>query len=335
MSFDRRIPLPTLDNLPFIDSEFLIVRMSGLSQPAGVDEQPWPDMVDESFLASLNLLSRQTAIDLFSAIKPSFHGATVRSLEDLQVLAGDLTTNYRTRAAYEGRPRDFTEGHMQAYILTLAEYSKEIDWRRVATLFNRSSEDQRDALDAFFWEFKRIDLQDLMRKKGPDLKLPDGLRTNKSRTGLDGREIYCEIANKWLVDDAFSRQFRVIFRDAISCACTEVGSGGTIEMAIAKATAFAIMREKRYPACTSGTLGSILVRYKGDLVANANLLRSLEMDVDDDRQPSPSNTGGLIWNEPPSSVMPKERFRKSLRKVEKMFDITWSKVRHLEEDLGM
>jgi macrodomain Ter protein organizer (MatP/YcbG family) len=322
------IPLP--ENLPLIDKAFSYAAIH--KEENEWDLETWPGVIGDDLVAALEspIVSKLLAI-LYPAVK----GVVVKSLEDLALCAQNNKAKFLEDADDENENVEgFTDEHLQAFLLQRATYAKHIiDWRNLARLFNESSPQEQAAIDLFFWEFHRLAFQDLFKHKGLDLPVPAALLEN-IETRKDGDEtfIHCKLADFWLRDDAFCRQFHVSSVENLTNSITTIGYAGTLEQAIAKASLYAMDKvpfEQKINKlgniiAVGGRPNSITIWLDREVVAKAD--RKVVGNPGEQR---------LLWGKCTSNRITDNQFKKALYSTEKLLGVQWSKAYHLEDALGL
>lgn len=347
MTSAKTITIPLADNLPFINTRFQDAAVKEEDEAHGMDGEVWPGMIGDDLVATLDAFDTSTFSALMTALSPAVNKSTIRSRKDLEVAADQNGNSYRGYFVEEGDFDDFSDEQLQVWLLKSCAYPKDIDWRVVVSIFNESTPDQQKAIDAFFWEFRRLNLESLTKPGGLVLKVPESLYSNDTRS-VDGKaQVFCKIAQEWMPDDKFHTQFSVTYTDGLANAVTIIGYAGTCEQAIAKATAFTRSndgpidvktqiqkdgtRKVVSPIAGKRVAGTVSISFGNVRVASADLERSVEVESDQ----YASAGCKLAWGERKAGPLSEQQFRRALWSVEKLIGVRWSKVHHLENDLGM
>lgn len=326
MTDATKIEIPLPENLPVIDKAF---AYSNVGQEEEWDLETWPGMIGDDLVICLQWPGTSK---LLAILQPTIRGFVVKSLEDLALCAQNNKAKFMEEAGDEN-VEGFTDKHIQAFLLQRATYPKHIDWRSTARLFNESPPKEQKEIDWFFWEFHRCMFEDLLKHKGLDLPVPAVLFAN-IETRQDGDEtfIHCKLADAWLRDDSFCRQFHVSTTEAVTNTITHIGYAGTLEQAIAKASLYAMDKtpfEQQVNAlgnllAVGGRPRSITIRLDREIIATA-----------DHKTIGLSWGRGLRWGNCSSDRITDQQFKKALYSTEKLLGVQWSKAYHLEDALGL
>lgn len=328
MTETTKIEIPHPENLPVIDKVF---AYSNVGEEEGWDLETWPAMIGDDLVVSLQWPGLSKLLEI---LEPTTCGVVVKSLEDLALCAQNNRAKFLEEAGDENTD-GFTDEHLQAFLLQrVTTYPKHIDWRSLARLFNESSPQEQKEIDGFFWEFHRCMFEDLLKHKGLNLPVPAVLLAN-NETRQDGGEtfIHCKLADAWLRDDAFFRQFHVSTTEAVTSTITNIGYAGTLEQAIAKASLYAmdevtLIEKSDIPLgnllAASGRPCTITIRLDRDIIAQA-----------DHKTIGLSWGRGLRWGSCTSERISDGQFKKALYSTEKLLGVRWSKAYHVEDALGL
>lgn len=335
------IALPSPEDLPFINEWFEKSAQKVEDDRHQLDAALWPGMVGDDLIENLKTLSTETFSRLFKALRPTVEDRLIQTHKDLESVTRDKGEPYHAYFVEEGDFDDFSDEQLQIWMLYSAKYPKDIDWRKVATLFNESPDDQRKAISDFLWEFRRLEIKSLLGQKGMDLPLPDDLFSIKSRI-VDGEDqLFCEMTQQWLRDDVFHSRFEVAYTQGFHAGVA--GYAGTLQQAIGKAIAYvqsmdsqismpeAEMSEFIRKNSQMPVNGQVSINYEGKRAVAGDLSRTLQTLTDS----SAAQLNKLSWGERQSGPFSEQYLRKALWSTEKLFGLEWSKVRHLESDLGM
>lgn len=343
MSTPKIIAIPLPENLPFINTWFQDVTVKAEDEAHGMDPESWPGIIGDGLVETIKAVETNTLTSLLTALRPSVNKSLILSGKDLEIAAQNNGSSYREYFVDEGDYDDFTDEQLQVWLLKSCAYPKDIDWRVVVSLYNDSSTDQQQAIDNFFWEFRRLSLDSLTNAGGWMLNVPESLYSNDTHS-VDGKEqVFCKVAGEWMPDDKFHTQFFVTSKDGLTNTIDKVGYAGTIEQAIAKATLFTqshngFIRDPitgkpkvLSPEAVARVTGTVSIRFGDVLVAEAELIRRVEKDPD----LGTAQDCKLAWGDRKAGPISERQFRKALWSTEKLIGVQWSKVHHLENDLGM
>lgn len=346
MSFPKTVTVPLPENLRFIDRTFLEAKLSTDNSDHQMDFASWPGMIGDDLIHTLGLLSLETAELIYSVIKPKIGDKTVHTPKDLTRITHDSGESFREYFVIDGDMDDFSDEQLQAFLLIGAQFEKIADWRKIARYYNDAPDDQKLAINTFFWEFRRLGLESLMSKTGLALPMPDALLSKNTKT-VDGEVfVHCNLAKDWVRDDLFYRQYKISSTNSISNTATTIAYAGTLEQAIARATQFALSKNGpvldktgKPKVLSDSALNISMTKLSINLdsgsfnttVSTADLVRNVKVLPD-------STTVldcKLSWGPGKSPVIREKAFRSALYATEKLFGVQWSKVHNLENELGL
>lgn len=359
MATDRYDPLkiPSLHDYPFISAAFsrtIAEFKNADGQMISTDVSGERRLKDRNFnghgtvkheqMAPIHGMTDQTFESLFGLLKPSVKGKLIRSKTDLETLA-----------AIELKDDLATLDQMASYLLFGANLSPNIQWAKVAHLFNESTNDQKEAIYHYFGEYKNRVLSWLFELNPKITELPESLQESFESKEQDGvTYLYSESLQKWLRDDRFHQQYRVDIVITRMNAITLAATAPTLAQAIAKATLYVLDGEYELDCyhCT--------IRQSGLPVAHAEF-HSLNSDHDKiidyaerpikliwqadnlgfgqqyidnmiNKGTTQAQMNAMLQNYAPVT---EKTFIKTLFAVEKALGVTWNKVARLEDELGL
>ena len=333
------VPLP--ENLPFINDWFVQSAQKVEDDRSAMDADVWPGMVGKDLIKSMSCLSPTTYSGLFEALRPTVYKKLILTPKDLEDVSVEKSAFLRELYLEDDDFEYFSHDQLKVWLLYSAKYPNDIDWRKVATLYNESPDDQRQAINDFLWDFRRLEIHSLLDQKGLDLPLPESLRSNRSRSVGGEEQLFCEMTQQWLRDDVFHSRFEVVYTQGFHAGVA--GYAGTLQQAIAKAIAYvqsmdsqislpeADMSEFIRKNTQLPVNGQVRINYEGKRVVAGDLSRTFNTLTDS----SAAQLNKLSWGERQSGPFSEQYLRKALWSTEKLFGLQWSKVRHLEDDLGM
>lgn len=357
MSLPPFIDVPLPENLPFIDSKFREARQistvtwqrSGSSLLSTKDESTnlpkTPGTVGDDVLKAFAALSQHNFETILPIIKPTISGSTILTAKDLETITRQSTKGFREYFVIDSDYDGFTHDQLKAFLLIGANLEKHVDWRKIATLYNDSPDDQKAAINAFFVNICLIGIEPLLGA-GSALQLPDALRSTETKEIAGEVYVHCDIANDWVRDDLFHRQFKVTTTLSYSKEPTVIAYAGTLEQAIARATVYTLGKNgvildaegnpKIIDKPQKQTSCALCIYFETDttsrVVAIANLRRNLKtlpdslMELDCRLEWGPAKMLGPFTE---------QSFRKALYATEKLLGVSWSKALHLEDALGL
>jgi hypothetical protein len=357
MSVPRLITVPLPEQLPFIDSKFSESKQISTvtwKRSGGLlctDEEPgknlpkWPGMVGDDVLYTIAALSQENFEAILSVIRPNISGSTILNTNDLDKITRQSSKGFREYFVIDEDHDNFTDDQLKVFLLIGANFEQHADWRKIARLYNAAPDDQKNAMSEFFVNLRLFGLEELM-SAAPDMKVPEALLSTKTKE-IDGDVyVHCDIAKDWVRDDRFHRQFKVTMTLSFSQEPTVIAYAGTLEQAIARATAYTLGKNgvildadgkpKVIDKPQKQTSGAVCIYFETDtssrVVAIANLRRHLKTLPDSITE----SDCRLEWG-PAKTLEPftDQGFRKALFATEKLLGVSWSKAFHLEDALGL
>lgn len=331
MSISSQIDTPSIENLPMIDRAFAELRRQHREDKWQADI--WPDVVGDDLTKAFDAIDPTVMADLFKSMQPTVRGKLIQSHHDL---AG-FTQFSREQFLDEWEDEDlceYSDKHLQMYLLQRAIYPDLIDWRAVTDVVNACSAEQKGAIDQFFFEFHRIEVERLLTTKSMALAVPSSLYS-KNEVRQDGDEIFvlCKVANTWMRDVEFYRQFEVSALDEVTGDHGIVGYAGTLEQAMAKATLFAL---SKHQSATNqiDPFGKLNVAGGRPLTLRLRRRHSLIgiADLKNLNTPIPCS---LEWSLVKNGAIDEKVIRSALYAAEKAMGVQWSKARDLEAAMGL
>jgi hypothetical protein len=366
-----RMTVPSLENYPFINVMFH-KDFAGFSDAAGEARAPdvdsfdqmageffeHPNSVQNEQMAPIQAMNDVTFNTLFSLLKPTFDSHDIRTKAGLEAAAISRMTNVvQDEEDYYG---PFTCEQLQAYMIFCADKTKNVQWAKVAALYNESAPDQQDALLQYFLSHHDIDLPDLLETTGPAITLPECVREEfQTKTKHGDTYHFSELKQRWLRDDRFHQQYRIDIVLTSLNARYLIGGAPTLDQAIAKASLCVIGDEY-----SAGNWRVDILRFAepvahAEVVAGKGILTKLKWNLDqlgadasyvqgiengakrslntfkrekDKIMGDVARLKELVDTPPP---VPQKEFREALYRVEKALGLQWAKAHDLEDALGL
>lgn len=254
---------------------------------------------------------------------------------------------YRTKAELAGsiagiEHPDDTDGHhaamLQTAVLHHSTVSSNIHWGRLANLYNESTPDQQEAISGFFLRVRNRCLEDLMKVPGPTFELPASLHEEfASKVEQGDRLIYSETSQKWLREDLFHNRYRVEGFHSGKNQIFLLATAPTLTQAIAKLTLFT-----QHIHAPTHSMSEFCVVLDGEYVADGLFKRDFgkkpQAFLTALKTPVKTqwNLNDDVWDDEPGSPrISRTDFTKILFATEKALGLQWSKVRKLEDELGL
>jgi hypothetical protein len=306
-----------------------------------------PYMVQAKQMAPIEAMSNETFEKLFAILKPAINGRPISSKYDLEVIA---TSQEWLHLLTE---RTFSMHQMGSYLLFNADLSPNVQWAKVAQLFNNSEPDQKEAILQYFEEYKNRSLRWLLELTAMPVEIPSSLLESfESKEAGDDTYLYSNELERWLRDDRFYQQYRIDMVIKGGTSRHLIATAPTLKQAIAKATAHVKNGEfipdqwcfeihhNGLPVANallqtiSDKLPSNFVKRPVKLIWNREDLGVSNDYLDKIRKSGTTRTkiDAMLRNAIPIEA---KAFVKTLFAVEKALGVTWSKVAKLEDELGL
>lgn len=238
---------PSIEAYPYIKLLFLHINI-GVPTDTEASHAEWfcvgtddlyekslfetPADVTSNIMAPLAALSDETFAALCREIRPELFGTTILYKQDLSVLAA------REFHRYANNKHEFSLDQLQCYMMFHALPNTDVQWAKIAELYNRSNEQQQEALVQFFTLNRNRNLVQLLTMPAPNLALPSSLdKTFNSKIEDGDTYLFSEEKNTWLREDIFMTQFSVHLKD-IEGTHSILASAPTIDLALAKSIAY-------------------------------------------------------------------------------------------------
>lgn len=282
-------------------------------------------------LEPLMVMTDQTFERLCDILEPfDSYGQAYRTKEELAALAGGPKTS------------DDSAGHQaamrQTAVLHYSTLSSNIHWGSLANLYNESTNDQQEAISNFFIRVRNRCLEDLMKIPGPTFELPSSLHKEfPSKVEQGERLLYSESRQKWLREDLLHNRYRVEGFNSSRNQLFLLATAPTLAQAIAKLSLFT--KAIHAPSFRIGEFGIYLDgNYVADGMFKREIGRTPQQFLTAMKEPVKIqwNLNDDVWDEEPESQrISRADFTKLLFATEKALGLQWSKVRKLEDELGL
>lgn len=246
----------------------------------------------------------------------------------------------------------YSPTQLEAYLLARATFSKNIHWGDLVSFFNQSAEDQQQAISQYFEKYHGFDLEPLLASKAKAFELPESLQMPvETKTHKGCNYHYSEVLQKWLREDRYHQQYRVdIVSDVYR---TLIATAPTLSQALAKAIKH--FEENKYPIdfehceILQGGLRIAMATFesRGHDIAlsdyNPRLVKPVWLldDLGAEKEITEKKTELCLTDEQVEAMTKyttpiiKNDFIRTLFAVEKAVGVQWSKVKHLEDALGL
>lgn len=378
MRLPLTLPLPSCDDYPFMDA--YIKRQGNLDFARNLSLR---------YLKIYDAIGKKTFMSLCSLLSPELYGIKIRSKEQIDSISEKLLS---THLEYDVDDSPTSLEHFKAHIFFASKKTKNPSWKRIADLYNNSSNDQKAAIFLFFKEVVGVDILYLYEKKFNAITAPKSLTEDQKLLSIDGEEFICtEENNKWIRADLFKRKIEVIHHfDEIESSYEEgedvtytyrservVAFAGTLVEAIAKSTIFAktlksdenyfgdienhgdeivlmadetllggakVVINKNLNGDSDISLEWNLEHFRHDVAALEKMAQELSSEAAIESSWDNFSTAESLESEAKEirdrlkyskSNVPHNEFKKVLYQVESTLGVEWSKVKHLEDELGL
>jgi hypothetical protein len=362
---------PSLNDYPFINVMFH-KDFAGFTDATGEAMAPdvdsynqmasdyfdFPASVRNEHMAPILAMSDKTFEGITALLKPNLYDTDIRTKADLEALAFRKASSFVVDEENDCGP--YTSDQLQTYLMFHAYTTKNIQWAKVATLYNDSAPDQQEALLQYFLNVHDACLQDLLETTGPAITLPDSVREEFQTRSKNGDTYhFSDVKQKWLRDDRFHQQYRIDIVLTALNARYLIGGAPTLDQAIAKASL--CFKDDEYaagnwrvdiylfsdPVAHAEVIASkgVTTKLKWNLDqmgADATYIQGMKKyalrsinTFDSEKDKILANVArleSLIDTPPPVS---QKDFREALYRVEKALGLQWSKVHDLEDALGL
>lgn len=266
----------------------------------------------------LSRLSDSTFEALCQATSPKYFSNAILTKNDLFALAAQEFEFYNEDEEDNGHA---SLDQIASYLLFKCKRSEEVQWGRIAELYNDSTQDQQQALAYYFDRCENRDLLDLLSTRAPAFEMPTALQETFVSKKEHGETLTLDDeTGEWARNDLFENRYEVYLRDSEHFSML-LGTGPTEKTALAKAIAY--VRDSGEPA-----MSKVMLIRSNQVLADGNIEYR---NVDDLSQP----VGKPMVTWLPRHPQDLESLKKTIYTVEKALGIQWAKVRRLEDELGM
>lgn len=315
-----KVDVPALSDLPFIRIKYerlLLGKAADLPVDDDYDfERDYffnPASVAYEQANALQMLSDETFSALCQAMEPSFYDKPFRNKEELS----SITANqFDSMNEFEDDDGHATFEQVMSYILFKSRVSSDVRWDRIAELYNNSVESQKRALAFYFDKCENRNLLGMLSSKAPALSFPSEPTDTFEQKVENGETIFLDPEEKrWVREDRFMNQFEAYSMDSDNC-MSLIGTGPTLKSALGKAISYVRDNE-------GDDLRSVSIEKSRMHIARGTVAFTTGSN------PSP------IVNWPVTGGSSGRAFDTTLYAVEKSLGLHWSKVRRLEDELGL
>lgn len=314
-----RVDVPGLSDLPFIRGKYERL-LQGKNTPLNNDHEFERDFflnpisVPFEQATALEMLSAETFAALCAAMEPAYYDKPFRNKEELSAIAAQEFDSLSRLGS--GDDQAIFE-QVMSFILFKSRASDDVQWHKVAELYNNSQESQQHALAFYFDRCENRDLLDMLSTRAPAFSLPDDLNEDfESRVEGGETQSFDPGLKKWIREDQFANQF-----EAFVCYKTGgtmlIGTGPSLKNVLAKA--ISRVRDDQEYDLLNVTIHRFKIQIAEGRIVPAN-------GSDDEAQM-------IKW--PVDDGRHGNSFIKTLYAVEKSLGLQWSKTRRLEDELGM
>lgn len=280
MSHETVIRTPELADLLFIDKAFQTYR----DNPDTIFYTGNIENLTKQHVAAVHGLSDEVFFRLSSILDFASSGQRISGKETLSEMADKQLTRFSSHKRKQSASRD-----MEAFILLTARVNQSIDWRAVASLYNRSHPDDQAAIAEYFEVAFDLEIPRLLNIKAPDFAIPEAfIHHDQAVPHGDSLMVLDEKSGKWLKDFHFHQQLKVRAHITVSTRNDThtrfevLGAAGHLDTALAIANACVLKKLYVMPDAKKLTLHNICIIHDNKAIAQSDYVN-----------------GGLIWQSPP------------------------------------
>lgn len=373
-----QLPFPALSDYPIISIIFAEkvtgfvahdgnVKFAevGLRSKIASEQFNWPSEIQVNRLAPLEAMTEETFERMSSILKIKCEDWPIDRKVDLE-LYSQKRSQYVV--AQENGRDPFTRDQLEAYFLSKASFAQNIHWGQLASLYNESEPDQKEAIFEYFDKYHGLELEKLLSYKAQTVLIPGSVCEEYQTRDHNGETyLFSDGKGKWLRNDRFYQQYRIDITIENSHASYLLASAATLKEAVVKATLFVQAYEGFVDNC-----GRLEIYQSGVPIIHAEILEIAPSGAE-------KHSGKLRWdfenigpdqkhiegmkrycklatndndNKPEvqaleaditrldaliSATAPIEKARllSTVLDVEKALGLQWNKVYRLENDLGL
>lgn len=273
----------------------------------------------------VDALSDHTFENLIGKAELTINDVEIRTKVDLISAACNTRPEWDVCFNREGKA---TMEQLCAYLLYDHSSHLSIHWGQAVSLYNDSEPDQKDAILAFFEKFLNRPLETMLSVRFPE-PLPENIAPALEQKSIDGtRYVLPTVGDDWVREDQALNRFTVNgYRDRGRRKTYMIAGAATIDEAIAYATRYALEIQAK------DSIQLIAIDYLGEEICSARIVGM---------GPKPAGTWDhalpvrLEWNlEQLSTFIGKDDLQAKLVQTEGKMNVRWSKVRRLEDELGL
>lgn len=315
-----KIDVPSLSDFPFIRIKYERLLIGKSKDLPSDDDHDFghnffynPASVAYEQTNALQMLSDETFADLCQAMSPAYYDKPFLDKEALSVITAN---EFESLNEFEDDDGHATFEQVMSYILFKSRASSDIRWDRIAELYNQSVESQQRALAFYFDKCENRDLLDMLSTKAPSTSFQsEPLDSFQSKS--DGSDtFFLDTAdNRWVREDRFANQFETFALDGENNMIL-IGTGPTLKSALGKVISY--VRDNEDDDLRSVSIVNSRVQIAEGKVAF-----------------STGSNPSQVVNWPVTGGVTGKAFNTALYAVEKSLGLHWSKVRRLEDELGM
>jgi hypothetical protein len=347
MSRPTSLAAPALNAYPFInlmyedmrtfDTKFLIA--SGIEYPA----EKWTfndkiframhfasaDMVTADHFAPLEAMTDNTFQKLIGSFDLTIADVEIKSRSDLLAAVSKEVAN----ADHDSRFHHASPQQISTWLLNDHARQASIHWGHVVRLYNESTPDQQEAIHRFFQKCLNRSLEDLLSMPGP-LPLDAAIEPAMDTKNVDGiTHVFPEKENEWIREDRAYNLFTVFgYRgpktpNAFRENTYMIAGARTFEEAVAYATRYTQGIDEK------DTILRIAIDYLGVEVCSGQVVGTGPQNPNKFYHSLPAK---LDWEPAKDSpLMSPSTLQWTLIRMEQKLGVQWSKVKKLDDELGL
>lgn len=318
-SVPQKIEVPKLSDLPYIRAKY--ERLLSIKQIQHDDDHDFshnffynPASVAYEQVTALEMLSEETFAALCREMQPAFYGNPFRDKSSLESIT---LTEFEAMNEFEEDDGHAVFEQVMSYIDFKSRACDKVRWDRIAELYNNSQESQQRALVSYFDKCRNRDLLDILSTRAPAIEVPEALNESfDTKIEQGDTHFFDPEQQRWIREDLFENQFEV-YGHPSGGGISLLGTAPTLKIALFKA--ISLTRDEKEHSFMSVSIEH--GRY--NLVAEGKVVLGN------------GSTRCQMINWPSLRGSKGESFNKALYAVEKSLGLHWSKVRRLEDELGL
>lgn len=291
MSSIPALPVPAINELPFIDDSFAEAVSLARDSDGACGSESHAQDISNAEVAAYHNLSEHAFAGLATLLGMHTFGQPIRAKEDLAAMANQKHEEFEDEECCEIDLHD-----LEAFLaLSSGVKSSGIRWDKIAALHNESDDADRQAIRTYFNKAFENDLAYTLSIRGPSIDIPQSLRHHEAGVQFGDKLFFQAPEDKsWVSEDSFHTRFRVtavivekqgstVFSNPLVIAVS-----GYLDEAIAMASVYVKKRMYMDEQHPNNTVSSISISLGRESVAVASL-------VEDRSSTASARSHKLIW----------------------------------------